>query len=125
MKPKFNKINLTQKDLPIMTMILFCELVGISVDEMLKKKRRYTTKWRQFQDFLIPITDKLHTLGSFLDYCFQNSGSLRENDMNHAKYQIAQVIMILENLDNPKVADKLTEASKIAENANNVKITEG
>ncbi len=113
-KPKFSKVNLTQKDLPIMSMLLFCELILISVDTILIKKHRYTKKWRQVQNFLFPLVDKFRSIGSFLSYCFLSSGSLRENEMNETINQVNQVVLVLENMEDPRVAKCLAEAEKFA-----------
>lgn len=104
---KLTKINLTQKDLPIMMMFRFVEMLLISINEILQKKRRYTKKWRPFQDLLKALIDNAYNLSIYLDKCFTESMTLRENEVNDTKIQILQLVLVMENLEDPEVVQDL------------------
>lgn len=119
---KMAKINITNKDLPIVSMTSLVELLLISIQKILEKKEKYTTKWREIGKAFDFIIDHHKPIYDHLNNCFLKSVSLRENELNETKYQIAQIIIILENLDDVEVADKLTEISDLIEEKINVRV---
>ena len=97
------KIELTNKDLIPMMLILFGELAIISALGNLEPKRRYTKKWRELEDTLSPIVDDIHKVGKFLDYCFKTSSQIRENENMEAKTLIVQFLEVLEHIEDKEV----------------------
>jgi len=108
------KINYTQKDISPHMLILVAEVALISASGDIGERSRYTKKWDEVDEELRAITERIHSLATFLDYCRETSGQIRENDLNRDKVLAWALMEILKNIEKPEVLIGMIKLAKIA-----------
>ncbi len=107
-KVNLTKINYTRKDISPHMLLACSELALLSAYGDLKDRDEHTKKWRNLLERLEPLTHELHSIGVFLDYCFDTS-ALPENELVRVKNLIFKIIQIFEHAERPKVGKKSNE----------------
>ena len=96
------KINFTNRETNVFGLMMFAELGMISANGEIGRRTPYTKKWNEFFPELQKVTEDIHKLTAFLDYCFNTSG-IPENELDSIKIQAKLFVDILLKVEHPEI----------------------
>ena len=105
------KINYTKRETSPHLLLLLAEMAMMTACEDLESRDKHTKKFRELLSELTPLTDKTHSLVSFLDYCYDAS-NMSENEIMEVKIYLILLIETIERLSNPDVVKCLIPLAK-------------
>lgn len=124
------KIDFTHKELSPHILILLSEFALMSgLSDLQDRSIKYsgrskggTTKFDELIDQTQPVLNQIRSITAFMDYCYQTSSSVRENELIADKNLIVDITRILMNIDDKEIVKKVKELGTLAQKKWNEKI---
>ena len=108
------RIYYTKREIPLHMMMIFTEATLLSAEETISGRiSTKTKKFNELHEAIKPITDQMHSITKFMDYCFKNS-SIPENELKLMNLMSHFIVMFIENANVPGVSDIILDAGQRA-----------